>query len=271
MVFAQNRIAYIYGLLACSSLLISVCEKLPSGQAVVLHRLTIMSKDGDWILRQNRETMEHVLTVLSNYNARYRFGAPFDIRWLSYGWSSHFEFKYKKLRVRTDFAIRPPRISKDKLQQILKEQGKKEIPFIGIRPLAEIKKTNLEKDYVVIGELARMMSSPADQLLYSRSALDIIDLAQAHSDLIQLLSHKRPLLRFIPDGCEKLEYALDKERRDLIHKNEKLLMKYMKAAEGWAKAWKDVEKKIFKLSLIEAHAVIVNRALGVLPVNPDEG
>src|SRR5207247_1200672 len=34
-----------------------------SGQAVVLHRLAIMSKDGDWILREEAETTAHVRQV----------------------------------------------------------------------------------------------------------------------------------------------------------------------------------------------------------------
>ena len=59
---------------------------LSGGQAVVLHRLAIMSKDGDWILREDEETMSHVLSVLEEYGAHYRFGAPMDIRWFSEGW-----------------------------------------------------------------------------------------------------------------------------------------------------------------------------------------
>jgi len=47
-----------------------------SGQAAVLHRVAIMSKDGDWILRENEEACRHVLTVLERHGARYRFGAP---------------------------------------------------------------------------------------------------------------------------------------------------------------------------------------------------
>jgi len=34
---------------------------LSSGQAVVLHRLAIMSKDGDWILREDGGALDHVL------------------------------------------------------------------------------------------------------------------------------------------------------------------------------------------------------------------
>jgi hypothetical protein len=38
---------------------------ISSGQAVVLHRLAIMSKDGDWIVREGAECLGHVLGVLA--------------------------------------------------------------------------------------------------------------------------------------------------------------------------------------------------------------
>ncbi|HEY2739722.1 MAG TPA: hypothetical protein VGK45_15035, partial [Thermoanaerobaculia bacterium] len=45
---------------------------LSSGQAVVVHRLAIMSKDGDWILREDAEAIGHVLAVLAAHGAWYR-------------------------------------------------------------------------------------------------------------------------------------------------------------------------------------------------------
>lgn len=89
---------------------------LSSGQAVVLHQLAVMSKDGDWIVREDDESLTHVLTVLEGYGARYRLGAPLDKRWMAVGWSAHCEFVDQSgasapLRVRTDFVSRPPRLS----------------------------------------------------------------------------------------------------------------------------------------------------------------
>jgi hypothetical protein len=52
-------------------------------QAAVLHRLAIASKDGDWILREDPAMLDHVLGVLARHGARYRFGAPLDVRWMS--------------------------------------------------------------------------------------------------------------------------------------------------------------------------------------------
>jgi hypothetical protein len=43
---------------------------LASGQAVVLYRLAIMSKDGDWILREETEALTHVIATLARHGAR---------------------------------------------------------------------------------------------------------------------------------------------------------------------------------------------------------
>ena len=240
---------------------------ISSGQAVVLHRLAIMSKDGDWILREDPETMRHVLAVLAEHGAHYRFGAPLDERWMAGGWSAHFEFRQEQLRVRTDFVTRPPRIETASLAQLW-EEIQPERPVVGPVALAEIKKTNREKDYAVIGELARLLRDPREQLLYSRSARDLIALGQAHSDLVEDLSARRPLLKKIAAGRRRLEEALDAERRDLIHANEKRLARYREAAQRWAAAWPDVEKEIRNRPLLSAHEAVVRRALEFLPFAP---
>ena len=211
-----------------------------SGQAVVLHRLAIMSKDGDWILREDDEALSHVLSVLDSCGARYRFGAPLDVRWMAGGWSAHFEFRQDNLRVRTDFFTRPSRIPETKLPQLWQEQADQTIPFVNIRDLADMKKTNRERDYAVIGELARLMIAAEDQMLYSRSARDLIRLGAQHPVLIEQLSVQRPLLEIVSEGREQLEAALDAERRSLIHANEDRLAAYCRAAVNWAALWPQV-------------------------------
>lgn len=82
---------------------------LASGQAVVFYQLALMSKDGDWILRETPEACRRALAVLEKHGARYRPGAPLDVRWLGGGWSSHFELSdHQARRVRCDFFSRPP-------------------------------------------------------------------------------------------------------------------------------------------------------------------
>ncbi len=241
---------------------------LSSGQAVVVHRLAVMSKDGDWILKEDDEDLEHVLAVLGERRARYRFGAPLDRRWLAGGWSSHFEHRFDRLRLRTDFVTRPPRLSAEELVQIWRDAAGDETPVVGLEPLAKLKKTNREKDYVVIGELARRMLTPQSQMLYSRSARDLIRLARAHRGLVEELAVQRPLLLRIADGRDALEQALDAERRILIRENEERLATYRRAMQAWAEIWPEVSAEIEGRPLPDAHARVVERAHGVLPWVP---
>ena len=97
---------------------------LSSGQAVVLHRLAVMSKDGDWILRERESALEHVLAVLAAHKAVYRFGAPLDLRWMRGGWSAHLEFRHGPLRIRTDFVTRPPRLAPEALDELWRRHGR---------------------------------------------------------------------------------------------------------------------------------------------------
>jgi hypothetical protein len=77
-------------------------------------------------------------------------------------------------------------------------------------------------------------------------------------------------LQKIAEGQAKLEEALDAERRALIRANELRLEAYERAAELWAARWPQVEREIAGRPLLEAHAVIVRRAEGVLPFRVTE-
>lgn len=235
-----------------------------SGQAVVLHKLAIMSKDGDWILREDEEALNHVLSVLESRNARYRFGAPLDVRWMAGGWSAHFDFQ-DTFRVRTDFFTRPPRVDTPTLGRIWKEQHHRKLPYLDPPELAEMKKTNREKDYVIIGELGRIMKDPSDRLLYSRSARDLTKLAAAHPELPGQLAGRRPLLLALEKGEEEVARLLDEERRELIRRNEDRLKQRIQASEEWIQRWPGVARRVEGLPLLQAHQIIVESALEVLP------
>lgn len=243
---------------------------LAGGQAVVLHRLAVMSKDGDWVLREDEETMAHVLGVLETYGARYRFGAPLDARWLAGGWSSHLEFRHETLRVRTDFVTRPPRVDGAGLKRLWALQEGRDVPRASPRELVEMKKTNREKDYAVIGELARIMMDPDDRLLCSRSARDLMALAREHPGRVDELETQRPVLRAVREGQEALEAALDAERRQLIRANERRLMRYMAAAECWAEAWPSIAAEIDGNPLPTAHRILCRHAEDLLPFRVKE-
>lgn len=238
---------------------------LSSGQAVVVHRLAIMSKDGDWVLREDEEACGHVLRTLADRRARYRFGAPLDRRWLEGGWSSHFEYKWRAMRLRTDFVSRPPRVDQRQLAAMWSDAEVASNKVVPIEPLAALKLTRREKDYAVVGELARLMGDPRSQLLYSRSSRDLMALAAAHPEALAETTGRRPLLAHIAGGRAVLDQELDRERRSLMQADEERLARYGRAAERWADRWPDVEREVAGLPLLEAHAVVTARAEGLLP------
>jgi len=238
---------------------------ITSGQAVVLHRLAVMSKDGDWVLREDQDALDHVLAVLERHMARYRFGAPLDLRWLCHGWSSHFEFQEQGLRVRADFFTRPPRVSARDLGRLWREQEGRDPPVVDMRTLIDLKKTNREKDYAVIGELARRLQDPRDQLLCSRSARDILDLVANHPELAVEVQPRRPLLALAPRGRETLEQELDAERRDLMRANEERLAAFLSASAPWQARWKELQREGELAVLSDSHRRLVAAAEGCLP------
>jgi hypothetical protein len=229
-----------------------------------------MSRDGDWILRETEDDLAHVRRVLERYGARYRYGAPLDARWMRGGWSAHFEFRFGAIRIRTDFVTRRPRLDADDLAGLWREQASITVPVVDPRRLIELKKTNRERDYAVIGELARLLHDPRQQLLASRSARDLAALAAAHPDVAREAAASRPVLARIGAGIEALESALDAERRALIRANERRLRRYLAAAQSWAGRWPDVDAEVVGLPLARAHAVVAARAEGTLPFEPPE-
>lgn len=237
-----------------------------SGQAVVLHRLSLSSKDGDWILRETPEALAHVLGVLSGRGAAYRFGAPLDVRWLRGGWSAHFEHMRDGLRLRTDFVTRPPRLSRDALAAMWRTAAHRDPPVVDPWHLIALKQTGRERDYAVIGELARLLRDPEQQLLASRSAADLLELVRAHRPLAERLRARRPLLhRALEDSAADLEAALDAERRHLMHADAARIARYLTAAEAWAARWPTLWRALQGRPLLEQHERIVEAAQGLLP------
>jgi hypothetical protein len=171
---------------------------LASGQAVVFYRVAIMSKDGDWVIREDAGACADVLRVLADRGARYRPGAPLDVRWLAGGWSSHFEFRDAlRRRVRCDFFSRPPRIDDQTLAALFREE-RDPLHVVDLESLILMKQTQRDKDYAVIGALAARLpperevalTSDPDRLLLLASrygaGVDDRPLLQAHETVCRL-------------------------------------------------------------------------------------
>jgi len=131
---------------------------LASGQAVVFYRIAIMSKDGDWVIRETPDACERVLRELDTRGASYRPGAPLDVRWLAGGWSSHFEFvDDKRRRIRCDFVSRPPRVPPTSVAALFNRPSESRLIAIDPESLILMKQTQRAKDYAVIAELAALL------------------------------------------------------------------------------------------------------------------
>ena len=133
---------------------------LSSGQAVVLHRLAAIEQR--WRLDSSRERrcLEPHAFRTCRTESRVPLWRALDLRWMRGGWSAHLEFRDGPLRIRTDFVTRPPRLTAEAIDELWRRQEGCEVPFVDARNLIELKKTNREKDYAVIGELARLLTNP---------------------------------------------------------------------------------------------------------------
>jgi len=156
----------------------------------------------------------------------------------------------------------------NELDLLWERQSNRNIPFLDVETLLRVKQTQREKDYAVIGELARRLP-PERQLLCGRSARDLIDLASLHPDAARMLSSERALLCHALDADrDALEEALDKERRKLMRADETRLDAYAAAAASWRQAWPALQTSLTGLPLKNAHARILQTAEGVLPFAP---
>jgi hypothetical protein len=234
---------------------------LASGQAVVFHRLAIMSKDGDWVIRESEEACQTVLAVLRRHGARHRPAPPLDPRWLAGGWSSHFEFgDARSRRVRCDFVSRPPRLDPEEQDRLFAESaGQGAMRVLDVERLIRIKQTQRAKDYPVIGELARLL--PAEKELELSTDPDrVLDLARRHG-----AASARPSVRAAHQGGgrDAVLTALALELDAMQRADRERLVRYEAAARPYLEAFR--ADGLAELPLEVAHARAVELADRLLP------
>jgi hypothetical protein len=241
---------------------------LSSGQAVVHYRLAIMSKDGDWILRETPEACERILTVLAGHGATYRPAPPLDVRWLRGGWSSHFEYlDVAERRIRCDFVSRPPRVTRQAIEALFRgaRQGSEDPLVIDRETLIRLKQTGRAKDYAVIGELARQLS-PGQELEWTTDVDRILQLAVAVTDA----ASARASVRAARSGAGRAAVvgALAQEIDELQQADRKRLIRFQRAAEPYLTEFR--RTKLCTLPLDRAHDAACRLAEVVLPQSPLE-
>lgn len=237
---------------------------LTSGQAVVYYRIAMMSKDGDWILRESPEACFTVLDVLGRKDANYRHGAPLDVRWLAGGWSSHFEFRDEKgRRVRCDFLSRPPRVSAATIDALFAGAAPpKDLTVLDLESLIRMKQTQRAKDYPIIGELARRLP-PEREVELTTDPDRILELASHHGR-----RSNRPSIRAALGGGSREEVVVELARElDRLQQEDRLrLERYEEASRGYLEAFRAAG--IPRMPLARAHAEAVRLAEKLLPARP---
>jgi hypothetical protein len=235
---------------------------LASGQAVVFYRLALMSKDGDWILKETPEACRRALAVLTRHGARYRPGAPLDLRWLAGGWSSHFEFfDPKGRRIRCDFLTRPPRVRREELTALFAASPEPTL-VVPIEPLIRMKQTQRAKDYPVVGELARLLP-PEREIELTTDPDRVLALAPLHGQ-----GSERRAVKAARAGRPRdevvVELAREADRKQAEDRTR--LERYRAASEAYLREFQAAG--IAGLPLPEAHVRLVDLAERRLPLDP---
>ena len=235
---------------------------LASGQAVVFYRLAMMSKDGDWILQETPEACRRALAVLTRHGARYRPGAPLDLRWLSGGWSSHFEF-FDPLgrRIRCDFVSRPPRVGPEEMAALF-AQPAEPLLVVEVEPLIRMKRTQRAKDYPVIGELARLLP-PEREMELTTDPDRVVALAPLHGQ-----DSKRRAVQAALAGRprEDVVVELAREADRMQVEDRRRLERYRIAADRYLREFQAAD--FSGLLLPEAHERLCDLAERWLPHDP---
>lgn len=232
---------------------------LASGQAVVYYRVAIMSKDGDWIIRETAEACERVLAELERRGSRCRLGAPLDVRWLAGGWSSHFEFfDDRRRRLRCDFVSRPPRVPRAALEALF-AGGRPKLLAVDIESLILMKRTQRAKDYAVIAELARLLP-PEREIEVTTDPDRILELAPKFGAVSQ-----RPAVRaaLIPGDRREVVVALAVEADELQNRDRRRVAAYESSAAAFLEECRRLG--IADLSLRDAHARLCEVGERLLP------
>jgi len=247
-----------------------VIAVLASGQAVVYYQLAIMSKDGDWILRETPEACRRALAVLERHGARYRPSAPLDVRWLAGGWSSHFEFADPEgRRIRCDFVTRPPRVAPEELIGLFTPQEPVDsLNVVGLEPLIRMKQTQRAKDYPVIGELARLLP-PEREIELTTDPDRILALASDYGRG----SRRSPVRAALAGGLrEAVVVELARESDHLQQQDRARLEAFKRAGQPYVREFQAAN--LGALALPEAHqraCELAKRSLPRYPVIPEVG
>lgn len=183
---------------------------LTSGQACVYYGIQQTTKDSDWIIRPaDLSKLCHLFDVLESSECRIEYrtfcGAPLEEDYLVGGWTSHVSlFDKTGQEHHLDFFGKPPRVTS--LERDLEEPD-----FASRLTVAQMKKTDREKDWPIVFSLGQQAVAAGDVrgVLYGMdyewltSTWETVPVESRES-----LVHQRPLLRLIEQQPSRLRRSL---------------------------------------------------------------
>jgi hypothetical protein len=217
---------------------------LTSGMACVEYGIQQNTKDTDWIIHPDDLVMlvamlcecERGLTGC-NWVVSYRplFGAPFLQDYHQGGWTSHL-FIYDapdSPEHHLDFFGHPPRVQ---LSEVFADST-----MHLAKPLivAQMKKTDRDKDWPMVESLSWYAGSDWDALLHLRSPEKLQEMwTDCPKDLKPALVKRRPLLRELEIGELKLAKCLAVERMLWEQVNKQRYRRYQTEWKDFLRRWK---------------------------------
>jgi hypothetical protein len=220
---------------------------LIGGQACIIYGAAEFSRDSDFVVLCNNENLQRLKKALNVLKTKLIYVPPLEANYLERGHACHFRCNAQEvLNLRIDV------ISKlrgcqpfDKLwerKNTISLKGGGTIDVIGLRDLVQSKKTQRDKDWLMLKRLVEddiilNKDNPSDErvrwwFLEDRSADSLIRLAQKYPNIVKECIIDRPLLsEAINADMQKLNSQLYEEE----------LSERQKDIEYWVPLRKELE------------------------------
>lgn len=221
---------------------------LIGGQACIIYGAAEFSRDSDFVILCNNENLERIKKALHVLKAELIYVPPLEVSYLERGHACHFRCKEKSvenLRIDVISKLRGcepfEKLWEHRNRVKLKEEGIV-IDVIGLRDLVQSKKTQRDKDWLMLKRLVEddiilNKANPPDEqvrwwLLESRNPDSLIMLAGKYRKIAKECFGDRPLLSIaINSDTQKLDLKLHEEE----------IRERQKDIEYWAPLRKELE------------------------------
>jgi len=250
---------------------------LTSGMACVEYGIQQNTKDTDWIIHP--DDLEKLITMLCecerglagcNWEVSYRplFGAPFVKGFHEGGWTSHlFIFDEPgSPEHHLDFFGHPPRV---RFSEVFADSS---LHLAKPLMVAQMKKTDRDKDWPMVESLAWYAANDWDALLHLRTAEKLRQMwTDCPGDLRPTLVKRRPLLRELEIGELKLAKCLAVERMIWEQVNKQRYRRYQTEWKEFLRRWKSQNDAVWPVacSFPQQHQLLCDAtAHHKLPADP---